>query len=86
MWLQLDINRTSYMENPTAPLDLTFGGLESSTSRSARFQSLISRNGATLGSLLLLTINRKPYMVSSMTPRHLTSSALERSTSRSLRF
>ncbi len=68
MWLLLDINRNSYMETPTAPLDLTLSDLKRSNSRSPRFQSLISRNGAKLGPMLLLTIKRKPYMVSPMTP------------------
>ncbi len=50
-----------------------------STIQVARFQSLISRNGAKLGLMLLLTINRKPYMASPMTPWHLTLSDIETS-------
>ncbi len=50
------------MESATAPLDLTLGDLERSKSRSPRFQSLISRYGAKLGHMILLTINRKAYM------------------------
>ncbi len=49
------------MESPTAQLDLTLSDLERSKSRSPTFQSLIFRNGAKLGPMLLLTINRKPY-------------------------
>ena len=56
------------MESPTEPLDLTLSDIERSNSRSLRFHSLISRNGATLDPMLLLTINRKPYMVSQVTP------------------
>ena len=47
-----------------APSLLTFSDLERSKSRSLRFQTLISRKGAELGPMLLLTINRKPYMAS----------------------
>ncbi len=61
------------------PSDLTLSDLERSNSRSIRFQSVISRKGAKLGPMLLLTINRKPYMASPMTPSHLTFSDLERS-------
>ena len=86
MWLLSNINRNSYMESPTAPLDLSLGDLERSKSRSPRFQSFISRNGAMLGPMLLLTINRKSYMVSPMTPWHLNLNDLERSKSRSFRF
>ena len=78
MWLLLDINRNSYIESPTAPLDLTLSDLERSKSRSPRFQSLISPNGAKkLGPALLLIINRKPYMASPMTPSHLNFSDLK---------
>ncbi len=52
--------------------DLTLSDLERSKSRSLRFQSVISREGAKLGPMLLLTINRKPYMASPMTPSLLT--------------
>ncbi len=69
-----------------APSALTLSDLERSNSRSLRFQSLISRKGAKLGPILLLTIKRKPYMVSLITPSLLTLSDLERSKSRSLRF
>ncbi len=50
-----------------APSDLTLSDLERSNSRSIRFQSVISRKGAKLGPMLILTINRKPYMASPMT-------------------
>ena len=46
MWLLLDINMNLYMERLTEPLDLTLGDLERSKSRSPRFQSLVSHNGA----------------------------------------
>ena len=52
----LHINRNSYMESPTAPLDLTLGDFERSKSRSPRFQNVISRNGAILGPMILLTM------------------------------
>ena len=42
------------MERSTASLDLTLGDLGRSKSRSLRFQSLISRNGAKLGPMLLI--------------------------------
>ena len=51
MRLLLDINRKSYMESPNTPLDLTLSEIERSKSRSPRFQRLISRYGATLGSM-----------------------------------
>ncbi len=60
--------------------------LEKSTPRSLRFQSLISRKGAELGPILILTINRKPYMASPMVLSNLTFTDLQRSKSRSLRF
>ena len=47
-------------------------------SRSLRSQSLISRKGATLGPILLLTINRKPNMASILPPSLLTLSDLEK--------
>ncbi len=72
------------MESPTARLDLTLSDLERLKSRSRRFQILMSRNGAKLGPMLLLTINRKQDIASPMTPGHLTFSDLERSKSRSL--
>ncbi len=56
------------MGSPTASLDLNLSYLERSKSRSPRFQSLKSRNGAKLGPMLLLTINRKAHMASTMTP------------------
>ncbi len=65
---------------------LTFSHLERSKSRSLRFQSLISRKGAELGPMLLLTINRQHYMASLMLSPLLTLSDLERAKSRSLRF
>ena len=60
------------------PSLLTSSDLERSKSRSLGFHSLISRKGATLGPILLLTINRKPYMASPLTPSLLTVSDLER--------
>ncbi len=48
------------------PSHLTLSDLERSKSRSLRFQRLISRKGAELGPMLLLTINRNPYMVGPM--------------------
>ncbi len=63
MWLLLDMNRNSYMESPTAPLDLTLSKVERSKSRSPRIQSLISlyisRTGAKLSPMLLLIIKRE---------------------------
>ena len=67
-----------------APSDLTLSDLERANSRSIRFQSVISRKGATLGPMLLLTINRKPCMASLMIPSLLTLGDLEMSKSRSL--
>ncbi len=46
----------------------------------------ISRKGAELGPMLLLSIYRKQYMGSPMAPSHLTLRNLERSKQRSLRF
>ncbi len=60
---------------------LTLSDLERSKSRSLAFQSLISRKGAELGYMLLLTINRKPHMGSPLAFSHLTLSDLERSKS-----
>ncbi len=60
--------------------------LERSRPRSLRFQSLISRKGAELDPMLVLTINRKPYMASPMALSNLTLTDLEGSKSRSLRF
>ena len=57
------------------------GDLERSKSRSLRFQSLISRKGAELGPMLLLTIDRKPYMASRMISSLLNLSNPERSKS-----
>ena len=68
MWLLLNINMNPYMESPTAPLDLTLSDLDRSKTRSPKFQSRISRNGAKLGPMLLSTINRKPCMGSPMAP------------------
>ena len=65
---------------------LILSDLERPKSRSLGFQSLISRKGAELGSMLLLTIKRKPYMASPMALSNLTLTDLERSKSRSLRF
>ncbi len=55
----------------------TLGDLERSKSKSLRFQSLISRKGAELDPMLLLTINRKPDMASLMTPSLLALSDLK---------
>ncbi len=74
------------MASPMTPSHLTLSDLERSKSRSLRFQSLISRKGAELGPVLLLSIYRKPYVASLLTPSLLTSSDLERSKSRSHRF
>ena len=46
---------------------LTLSDLERARSRLLIFQSLISRKGAELDSILLLNINRKPHMGSPMT-------------------
>ena len=56
MWLLFEINKHSHVESLTVPLDLTLNDLERSKSRSPRFQSLIFRNGAELGPMLLETI------------------------------
>ena len=66
--------------------NLTLSDLERSKSRPLRFQSLISREGAELGPILLLNINRKPYVGNPMTLSNLTLSDLERSKLRSMRF
>ena len=50
----------------------TLSDLERSSSKSLRFQSLISCKGAELSHILLLKINRKAYMGSPVTPSHLT--------------
>ncbi len=55
------------MASPMTPSHLNLSGCERSESRSLRFPSTISRKGAELGHVLLLTINRKPYGVSSDT-------------------
>ena len=71
--LLLNINRKPYMGSPVAPLDLTWMTLKGqsqchpdlrSKSRSPTLQILISRKGARLGHMLLLTINRKLHMAS----------------------
>ena len=75
------------MESPTASLYLSLSDLERSKSRSAKFQSPISRKGAELGPILLLIISRKKHiMASPMTPWHLTLNDLKRSKSRSPDF
>ncbi len=66
--------------------DLILSDLERLKSRSLRFHDPISRKGAELGPMLLLTINRKPYRASLITSSLWTLSDLERSKSRSLRF
>ncbi len=68
------------------PSLLILSDVERSKSKSFRFQDVISRKGAELGPMLLLTINRKPYMASPMKSLLLTLSDLERSKSRSFRF
>ena len=65
---------------------LTLNDLGRLKSRSPRFQSLISRNRAKVGPMLLLTINMKVYVASPITPWYLALSDLERSKSRSHRF
>ncbi len=55
----------------------TLSDLERSKSRSFGLQDLISRKGAELGPMSLLSINRKPYMASPMTPSLLTLSDLK---------
>ncbi len=60
------------MLSDMTPSHLTLSDLERSRSWSLGFQSLISRNAAKLGLMLLLTINKKPYMGSPITPSHLT--------------
>ncbi len=74
------------MASPMTPSILILSDLERSKSRSLRFQSLISRKGAELGPILLLTINRKAYMASLITSSIWTLSDLERSKSKSFRF
>ncbi len=66
--LPLTINRKPYMASLITPSHLTLSDLERSESRSPKFESIISHNGAKLGPMLLLIINRKPYMASPMTP------------------
>ncbi len=51
---------------------LTLSDLARSNSRSLRFRSFISCEGAELGHKLLLNINRKAYMASPMTSSHMT--------------
>ena len=74
------------MTTPMTQSLLTLSDLERSKSRSLRFQRLISRKGAELGPMLLLTINRNPYMASPMALSNLTLTDIERSKFRSLRF
>ena len=74
------------MASPVTPLLLTLSDLERSKSRSLGFQDLISRKGAELSPILLLTINRKAYMASLITSSLWTLGDLERSKSKSLRF
>ncbi len=66
------------------PSVLTLSDLERSKSSSLGFQCPISRKGAELGPLLLLTINRKPYMANPMTSSLWTLSDPGSSKSRSL--
>ncbi len=68
--LLLDINRKAYMWSPMTLSHLTLGDVESSHSRSLRFQSLISRKGAELVPMLLLNSNMKAYKESPMTLSH----------------
>ncbi len=51
------INRKPYIETQMTPPHLALRDLESSKSRSLRFESLTSRKGADLGHMLLLKIN-----------------------------
>ncbi len=66
------------MASPISTSLLTLSDLERSKSRSLGFQRLISRKGAELGPILVLTINRKPYIASPITPSLLTLSDLDR--------
>ena len=43
MWLLLDINRKSYMGNPTAPFDLTLSELERQSQCQPDFEAFISQ-------------------------------------------
>ncbi len=79
-YVTIDHQQKGYMASPMITIALD---LEMSNSRSPRFQSLISRNGAELDPMLLLTINRKP--IGPTTPWHLTLSNFERSYSWSVR-
>ncbi len=74
------------MASPVKSTHLTLSDHEESNSRTLRFRSLISCEGAELGHMLLLNINRKAYMESPMTSLDLIRSDLERSKSRSLKF
>ncbi len=60
------------MGSPTAPSHLTLRDLERAKSRSFRFRSIISRKGAELSHMLLLSVNWKPYMGSPLMRLHLT--------------
>ncbi len=74
--LPLNTNRKPYMGSPMAHLhlfDLSKRSLKvtkisGQSQKSPTLQSLVSRKGAKLGHMLLLTINRKLYMASPMTP------------------
>ncbi len=80
----LNTSRKSYLENPVAPPGMSFGGLESSSSRSLIFQIFISEKGVELGYRLLFLTNRKSHMWSPTVPLDFISSNLDRSSSRSL--
>ncbi len=71
------INKKPYMESQMTPSHLILSDLERSKSRSLRFRSLISRNGAALGHMLLLKINRRANMGSFLIRLHLTSVTLK---------
>ncbi len=77
--LLLNINRKPYMGSPMTLSHLTLSDLESSMSRSIRFQRLISRKAVELYHKLILNINRKSYMGSPMPLSYLTLSDIERS-------
>ncbi len=67
-----------YIRSPTAPLDLTLGGIE--RSKSSSHLRPISRNKTELGHLVLLNIckNSKSYVGSEMAPLDMKSSDFER--------
>ncbi len=54
--LVLKINRKPYIRSPMALLHLTLSDLERSKCRSLKARSIISRKGAELGLMLLVTL------------------------------